>query len=153
VSGFVAVLANPVVGFLLRAALGAYIVYMARGFYADPFGYFRRWMPGMPEHPLVRETIRGLAAFCVWGGCFIVATAIATQIFGLHGIPLLIALITVALIATWLLLPKQDDRGSRGEAWRGQTGRGETGRNQTGRNQTGRNQTGRDRTDSMGRQK
>ena len=31
------VLSNPVVAFALRAALGAYIVWMARGFYADPF--------------------------------------------------------------------------------------------------------------------
>jgi hypothetical protein len=99
-------LSNPVVAFALRAALGAYVIYMARGFYADPFGYFRKWMPGMTEHPWTRSTIRALACFCVWGGCFIIATAIATQIFSLHGLPLAYALVTLAAIATWFLLPK-----------------------------------------------
>jgi hypothetical protein len=100
------VLSNPVVAFALRAALGAYVIYMARGFYADPFGYFRKWMPGMTEHPWTRSTIRALAGFCVWGGCFIIETAIATQIFSLHGLPLAYALVTLAAIATWFLLPK-----------------------------------------------
>src|SRR5271156_6361828 len=99
-------LSNPVVAFALRAALGAYIVYMARGFYADPFGYFRKWMPGMTESAIVRKLIRALACFCVWGGCFIVATAVATQVFGLHGTALAYELVTLAAIAAWLLLPK-----------------------------------------------
>jgi hypothetical protein len=79
---------------------------MARGFYADPLSYFRRWMPRMPEYPWMRPAIRGAACFCVWGGCFILATAIATQIFGLYGWPLAFALILLAAIATWFLLPK-----------------------------------------------
>jgi len=99
-------LSNPIVAFALRAALGSYIVYMARGFYADPFGYFRKWMPRMTESPIVRKLIRALACFCVWGGCFIVAAAIATQIFGLHGTALAYELVTLAAIAAWLLLPK-----------------------------------------------
>lgn len=99
-------LSNPIVAFGLRAALGAYVVYMARGFYADPFGYFRRWMPRIRESAGARKLIRSLACFCIWGGCFIVATAIATQIFGLHGIALAYALVTLAAIATWFLLPK-----------------------------------------------
>ena len=100
------VLSNPVVAFALRAALGAYIIYMARGFYADPLGYFRRWMPRMTENTWAKSIIRSLACFCVWGGCFIVATAIATQIFELHGMTLAYALVTFAAIATWFLLPK-----------------------------------------------
>jgi hypothetical protein len=100
------VLSNPIVAFALRAALGAYVVYMARGFYADPFGYFRKWMPRMTETAAGWKIIRGLACFCIWGGCFIVATAVATQIFGLHGIALACALVTLAAIATWFLLPK-----------------------------------------------
>lgn len=103
---FGAVLSNPIAAFALRAALGTYIVYMARGFYADPFAYFRKWMPRMNEEPAVRKLIRALACFCVWGGCFIVATAVATQIFGLHGLALAYALVTLAAIATWFLLPK-----------------------------------------------
>lgn len=103
----VGVLSNPVVAFALRAALGAYVIYMARGFYADPFGYFRRWMPRMTETTGARSVIRGLACFCIWGGCFIFATAVATQIFGLHGIALAYALVTVAAIATWFLLPRR----------------------------------------------
>ena len=99
-------LSNPIVAFALRAALGSYVVYMARGFYADPFAYFRRWMPSIRESTGARKLIRGLAGFCIWGGCFIVATAVATQIFGLHGIALAYALVTLAAIATWFLLPK-----------------------------------------------
>jgi hypothetical protein len=102
------VLSNPVVAFALRAALGSYVIYMARSFYADPFGYFRRWMPGMPQHAWARSGIRALSCFCIWGGCFIVATAIATQIFGLHGLALAYALVTLAAIATWFLLPRGD---------------------------------------------
>jgi hypothetical protein len=99
-------LSNPIVAFALRAALGSYVVYMARGFYADPFAYFRKWMPRIRESAGARKLIRGLACFCVWGGCFIVAAAIATQIFGLHGLALAYALVTFAAIATWFLLPK-----------------------------------------------
>jgi hypothetical protein len=99
-------LSNPIVAFALRAALGSYVVYMARGFYADPFAYFRKWMPRIRESAGARKLIRGLACFCIWGGCFIVATAVATQIFGLHGIALAYALVTLAAIATWFLLPK-----------------------------------------------
>ena len=98
-------LSNPVVAFALRAALGAYIVWMARGFYADPFGYFRRWMPRMPEEPWMRSAIRGAAVFCVWGGCFIVAAAVAAQLFDLHGWPLAMALVMLAAIAAYFLLP------------------------------------------------
>ena len=112
------ILSNPIVAFALRAALGAYVVYMARSFYADPFGYFRKWMPRLTETASARKAIRGLACFCVWGGCFILETAVATQIFGLHGIVLAYALVTLAAIATWFLLPKpsaplaEDDSGN-----------------------------------------
>src|SRR5277367_981641 len=99
------VLLNPIVAFALRAVLGVYVVWMARGFYADPLGYFRKWMPTMEEQRWMRPAIRGAAAFCVWGGCFIVATAIATQIFDLHGWPLAGLLVMLALIATYFLLP------------------------------------------------
>jgi len=102
------VLSNPIVAFALRAALGSYIVYMARGFYSDPFGYFRKWMPRMPEYPWMRQAIRGSACFCVWGGCFIVAAAIATQVFGLHGWPLAFALVGLAAITTYFLLPRDE---------------------------------------------
>ena len=98
-------LSNPIVAFLLRAALGAYVVYMARGFYADPFGYFRKWMPRMPEYEWMRRSIRGAACFCVWGGCFIIAAAVAAQILDLHGWALAFALVVLAAIATYFLLP------------------------------------------------
>jgi len=99
-------LSNPIVAFALRAALGAYVIYMARGFYADPFGYFRKWMPRMPEYEWMRRAIRGAACFCVWGGCFIVAAAVAAQIFDLHGWTLAFALVALAAIATYFLLPE-----------------------------------------------
>ena len=100
------VLSNPVVAFALRAALGAYIVWMARGFYADPFGYFRKWMPRIQEEPWMRSAIRAAAAFCIWGGCFIVLAAIATQILNLHGIALAVVLILLATAVTYFLLPR-----------------------------------------------
>ncbi len=106
IAGSEDVLSNPVLAFSLRAALGLYVIYMARGFYADPLSYFRRWMPRMPEYGWMRAAIRGGACFCVWGGCFILATAIATQILGLHGLGLAFALILLAAIATYFLLPK-----------------------------------------------
>jgi hypothetical protein len=111
-------LSNPIVAFLLRAAFGSYVIYMARGFYADPLGYFRKWMPQVPEYDLAKRIIRVLACFCIWGGCFIVATAIATQIFKLYGWPLAFALIVLAAVATYLLLPpaasstQKDESGS-----------------------------------------
>ena len=96
---------NPIVLFVLRAALGAYIVYAARSFYVDPLGYFRRWMPQLPELLWMKLLIRFIAAFCVWGGCFILATAIATQILDQHGLLWAVALVLLAIIATWFLLP------------------------------------------------
>ncbi|MGO9338981.1 MAG: hypothetical protein ACLPY1_15925 [Terracidiphilus sp.] len=100
-------LSNPVAAVALRAVLGGYVIYMARKFYADPTGYFRKSLRNMVDLQWLEPIIRGLACFCLWGGCFIVATAIAVQILGLHGDVLALALVTVAAIATWLLLPKQ----------------------------------------------
>ncbi len=111
-------LSNPVVSFALRAALGAYIVVMARGFYADPMNYFRKWMPRLPERAWVKRMIRGWAGFCVWGGAFILLAAVATQLFNLHGLDLAIALVLLAALATYFLLPSNavpilsDDSGS-----------------------------------------
>ena len=48
-----------------------------------------------------------LALFCLWGGCFIVATAVAVQILGQHGDLLAVALVTLSAVAAWLLLPAQ----------------------------------------------
>jgi ABC-type uncharacterized transport system permease subunit len=101
------VLSNPIVAFCLRAALGAYVIWMARGFYADPLGYFRKWMPAMQEQPWMRPVVRGAACFCVWGGCFIFATAVATQILGWHGWLLAGALVVLAAIGTYFLLPEE----------------------------------------------
>ena len=100
-------LSNPLVGVALRGALGAYVIYMARKFYADPTGYFRKSLRAMPDVPWLGSLIRAMACFCLWGGCFIVATAIAVQIFWLHGELLAVALVIVAALATWLLLPRQ----------------------------------------------
>jgi hypothetical protein len=102
---------NPVLSFALRVAFGAYIVFLAREFYADPFGYFRRVARRTVELEWLAPVIRGMACFCLWGGCFIIATAIAVQIFGFHGNVLAVVLMVLAAIATWLLLPKQRPRG------------------------------------------
>jgi hypothetical protein len=101
-------LSNPAVAVGLRGILGVYVIYMAREFYADPTGYFRKSARGTVDLKWLGPIIRALACFCLWGGCFIVATAVAVQILGLHGDLLALALVTVAGIATWLLLPKQN---------------------------------------------
>ena len=106
---------NPVLAVGLRTAMGGYVIYMARKFYADPTGYFRKSARRMVDLRFLEPIIRGLACFCLWGGCFIVATAIAVQILGFHGYLLAIVLVTVAAIAAWLLLPRErtadaDDR-------------------------------------------
>ncbi len=105
-------LANPVVGVSLRVALGGYVIYMARKFYADPTGYFRKSARQMVDLRWLEPTIRALACFCLWGGCFIVATAIAVQILDLHGDVLALALVTLAALAAWFLLPRQRDAGA-----------------------------------------
>jgi len=112
------VLANPAVAVAVRSILGGYVVYMARKFYADPTGYFRKSAGQMVDLRWLEPIIRGLACFCLWGGCFIVATAIAVQILGLHGDLLAVVLVTLAAIAAWFLLPKQrpENRPDRFEA-------------------------------------
>lgn len=102
-------LANPILAFLLRVALGAYIIYMARLFYADPLGYFRKSLRSLPDAPWFPLLVRIGACFCLWGGCFIVAAAITVQIFNFHGNTLALVLIFVTVIATWLLLPDRSD--------------------------------------------
>jgi hypothetical protein len=109
-------LSNPVAAVALRVALGGYVVYMARKFYADPTGYFRKTARNMVDLRRLEPIIRGLACFCLWGGCFIVATAVAVQILGLHGDLLALALVMVAALAAWLLLPKQRAENAEGRS-------------------------------------
>jgi hypothetical protein len=112
-------LSNPYVGVALRGMFGAYVIYMARKFYRDPLGYFRKSSRAMPDVPWLPAVVRGMACFCLWGGCFIVATAIAVQVFGFHGDLLAIVLVTIAAVAAWLLLPSrppaESDQGSPGQ--------------------------------------
>jgi hypothetical protein len=109
-------ISNHIVAIALRAVLGGYVVYMARKFYADPMGYFRKSARPIPEYPWLAPMVRGLACFCLWGGCFILATDVAVQIVGLHGIGLVLPLILVAAIAIWLLLPVQPGRTTAGRS-------------------------------------
>lgn len=102
---------NPILGVVLRALLGAYVIYMSRKFYADPTGYFRKSLRSMPDMPWLAPLVRAMACFCLWGGCFIVATAFAVQVLGLHGDLLAMALVTIAAIAAWFLLPKRSGDG------------------------------------------
>jgi hypothetical protein len=102
-------LSNPVVAVALRAALGSYVIFMSRKFYADPLGYFRKSARHLIEFPWIGQLVRVMACFCLWGGCFIIATVVAVQIFGLHGDVLAVVLIALAAIATWFLLPRRPD--------------------------------------------
>ncbi len=106
------ILSNPVMGVALRATLGSYVIYMARRFYADPVGYFRKSARRIGDYPWLAPVVRVLACFCLWGGCFIVATVLAVQILGLHGIGLAFPLIVLAAIATWFLLPAHPAEGT-----------------------------------------
>jgi hypothetical protein len=105
-------LSNPVVAVSLRLVLGGYVIFMSRRFYSDPTGYFRKSLRGAVDLSFLAPLIRGLALFCLWGGCFIVATAVAVQILGLHGDLLAVLLITLSAVAAWLLLPKQVREGA-----------------------------------------
>ena len=102
-------LAHPILGVVLRVGFGAYIVYAARRFYADPLGYFRRSLRGFEPPTWFAPLVRALAAFCLWGGCFILATVIAVQFFHLHGDITAVTLVTVAAGMARLLLPKGND--------------------------------------------
>jgi hypothetical protein len=103
------ILSNRIVATALRVGLGGYLIYMGRDFYVDPMASFRRTARPVPLDPWVKRVIRGLACFCLWGGCFIIGAAIAVQIFDLHGYALAIELMVIATIAAWLLLPKAPD--------------------------------------------
>lgn len=100
-------LSNPVLAVTVRAALGGYVIYMARKFYADPTGYFRKSARHLVDLRWLEPIVRGLACFCLWGGCFIVATAIAVGIMGFHGDLLAVVLVTISAVAAWLLLPRE----------------------------------------------
>lgn len=100
---------NPLVAVAIRATLGGAVIWMGRSFYAHPAESFRNPAQVLREYPWAARLVRGIACFCLWGGCFIVATAVAVQIFGLHGDLLALALVTLSGIAAWLLLPKAPD--------------------------------------------
>jgi hypothetical protein len=112
------ILSSPFVAFALRAILGGSLIYMGRAFYADPLASFRNSARPLPFDPWVRHTLRAMAGFCLWGGCFIFATTVAVQIFGFHGRGLAVALLAIATIATWILLPRPSSTGGRFRLWR-----------------------------------
>jgi hypothetical protein len=115
-TGIVEPLANPYLALGLRVALGTYIIYMSRKFYADPMGYFRSSGRWIPDYPLARQIVRGLACFCLWGGCFIVASAIAAQVLDLHGLGYALLLVLLAVIAAYFLLPEYAEPGTADES-------------------------------------
>ncbi|MGA3371962.1 MAG: hypothetical protein ABSC48_09395 [Terracidiphilus sp.] len=100
------ILSNLIVAFALRATLGGCLIYIGRVYYADPLASFRGSARPLPYDPLVRQTLRAMAGFCLWGGCFILATAVAVGIFGLHGKMLAAALLAISVAGAWLLLPR-----------------------------------------------
>jgi len=106
---FAGILSHPIVALALRATLGGCLIYLGRVYYADPLASFRAAARPFPFDPWVRQTLRAMAGFCLWGGCFIVATTVAVQIFGLHGNALAVALVMLSAIGAWLLLPKDPD--------------------------------------------
>jgi hypothetical protein len=102
-------LSNPIVAVASRVALGGCVIYMARILYVDPMAYFRNSARAVPDTPWVRQVLRSMACFCLWGGCFIIVTAIAVQILDLRGDGLAAGLASFATIAAWFLLPKHPD--------------------------------------------
>ncbi len=99
-------LSNPFVGLVLRVALGSYVIYMARNLYSNPTIYLQKSAQWVLDYPWVRRLLRGLACFCLWGGCFILATVVAVQVVSVRGNELAVALIALSAVAAWLLLPR-----------------------------------------------
>ena len=110
---FARILSHPLVALALRAILGGYLIYMGRVYYADPLASFRGSARPLPFDPWVRQALRAVAGFCLWGGCFILGAAIATRVLDLHGALLALALVVIASIATWFLLPNPPSTGNR----------------------------------------
>jgi uncharacterized membrane-anchored protein len=115
---FAHILSHPLVVLALRATLGGYLIYMGRVYYADPLASFRGSARPLPFDPWVRQVLRAVAGFCLWGGCFILGTAIATRILDLHGTLLALALVVIASIATWILLPHVPSVEGRSRIWK-----------------------------------
>ncbi len=112
------ILSHPILDLAVRVFLGGYLIYMGRVYYADPLASFRGSSRPLPFDPWVRQTLRALAGFCLWGGCFILAAAVAVRVFGMHGYLLALALIAVTSVATWLLLPKSPSANGRFNIWK-----------------------------------
>jgi hypothetical protein len=112
------ILSQPIVELALRAALGGSLIYIGRVYYADPLASFRGSARPLPFDPWVRQVLRAVAGFCLWGGCFILAAAVAVRVFGLHGYLLALALMVIATIATWLLLPRPSSGDGRFRIWK-----------------------------------
>jgi hypothetical protein len=108
-TGFTQFLSNPIVAVASRVALGGCVIIMARILYVDPMAYFRNSVRAVPDTPWVRQALRAMACFCIWGGCFIIVTAIAVQILHLRGDALGLELVSLATIAAWFLLPRHPD--------------------------------------------
>jgi len=100
-------LTNPIVAVASRVALGGCVICMARILYVDPMAFFRNSARAVPDTHWVRQALRGMACFCLWGGCFIIITAVAVQILDLRGDALGLELVSLAAIAAWFLLPRR----------------------------------------------
>ncbi len=99
-------LLNPVVALAIRAVLGGSVIAIARYFYAHPAESFRNSARVIAEFPWITRMVRGMACFCLWGGCFILGAAVAVQIFDLHGDLLAAALVLLSALGAWMLRPK-----------------------------------------------
>jgi len=112
------ILSNPLLALAVRATLGGCLIYMGRVYYADPLASFRGSKRPLPFDPWVRKALRAMAGFCLWGGCFILAAALAVRLLDLHGYLLALALMGVATVATWLLLPRDPSENGRFRIWK-----------------------------------
>ncbi|MGD0292974.1 MAG: hypothetical protein ABSB30_03895 [Terracidiphilus sp.] len=112
------ILSHPIAAFVMRAILGGTLIYIGRGFYADPLASFRNSARPLPYDPWVRQTLRAVAVFCLWGGCFIFATTVAVQILGFHGQGLAVVLLAIATVAAWILLPRPTSIEGRFRIWK-----------------------------------
>jgi hypothetical protein len=92
------ILSNPIVAFAAESCPGRVHGLHGARLLRRPFGYFRKWMPRMPEYEWMRHSIRG-GLLLRMGRMLHHRAAVATQIFDLHGWPLAFALVTLAAIA------------------------------------------------------
>ncbi len=96
---------SPLLASLVMGGAGAYVVILARKFYARPDEYIARWQRWLPQKPWSWGVVRGWALFCLWAGSLMIVTA-ATQLISVpHGVGPAFVASGIAVFCAYCLLP------------------------------------------------